>query len=146
MLSLAVIVGLLLSCSLLVVLPMTIGSGAPLQFAEVVVEAIEAFFPKIPVALCPVGDLLERLRREVARAPLGAAAALDEVRPLEHLEVLGDGGQAHVERCREGGDGGLAVGQCGEDRAAGRIGEGGEGCAERVADGVGSRHDYSPFR
>ena len=67
-----------------------------------------------------------------ARPPLGVAAAGDQARALEHLEVSRDRGQAHGEWLRELRDGRLAVGEAGEDRATRRIGEGREGKAELV--------------
>jgi hypothetical protein len=52
---------------------------------------------------------------------------------LEHLEVLGDGLGADRERPRQLVDGGVALGQTVEDRPPRRVGERGEGGAERVA-------------
>src|SRR6266852_6999589 len=67
-----------------------------LQFLEVAFELVEAFFPVAPVVLDPVGDVLEGIRLEPAGPPLRLAAALDEARALEDLEVLGHRGKAHV--------------------------------------------------
>src|ERR1043165_2274110 len=102
------------------------------QFAEVVVEAIEALLPKLFVAIDPVGGVFQRRRLEVAAAPLRVARAGDEAGALEDLEVLRHGGEAHVERGGELGDGRLAGREAGQDRAPGRVGEGGEGVAELV--------------
>src|SRR6516225_10041694 len=68
-----------------------------LQLPEVAVEPAEALFPVLPIELDPVGDALERVGLEPARAPLRLAAPLDQPGALEHLEMLGHRGQAHVE-------------------------------------------------
>src|ERR1043165_6550482 len=102
------------------------------QFAEVVVEAIEALLPKLFVAIDPVGRVLQRRRLEGAAAPLRVVRAGAEAGALEDLEVLRHGGEAHVEWRGELGDGRLAGREAGQDRAPGRVGEGGEGVAELV--------------
>src|SRR5947207_14704573 len=79
-----------------------------LQLLQVFVESIETVFPEAAVVLHPIGDFPQRTGVELAGTPLRIAAAGDESRPLEDLEVLGDRGEAHVERLRELGDRGLA--------------------------------------
>src|SRR5258705_1527305 len=69
-----------------------------LQFLEVAVQPFEAFLPVASVDLDPVGDTLERVGLQPARAPLRLASALDQARALEYLEVLGNGGQAPLQR------------------------------------------------
>src|SRR5260221_6565321 len=69
-----------------------------LQFGQIRVESIESLLPQPAVVLDPVGDLLQGLRREPARPPLGVSCALDEACPLQDLQVLRDGRQAHLER------------------------------------------------
>jgi hypothetical protein len=118
----------------------SVGRGVALELGEVAVEAVEAAVPEDAIALDPVGDVLEGLGGEAAGAPLGVAAALDEVGALEDLEVLGDGGEGHGEGCCELGDGCFALDEAGEDGAPGGVGEGGEGGAEGVAVGCGGRH------
>src|SRR3954462_8746338 len=56
-----------------------------LQCLEVLVETAVARFPELAVGADPLGRLFQRLRLEVARPPLGLAAARDQPRPLEHL-------------------------------------------------------------
>src|SRR5882762_6117767 len=68
-----------------------------LQFLEVAVQLVEALLPVAPVVLDPVGDALERIGLKPAGTPLRLAAALDQASALEHFEVLGNGGQAHLE-------------------------------------------------
>src|SRR5687767_6583376 len=69
-----------------------------LQFAEVILEAIEAALPEFAVVADPFVDGLQRPGGEPAWPPLSVAAAGDEARALEHLQVLRDCGHAHVER------------------------------------------------
>src|SRR6267143_5628233 len=78
------------------------------QLAEVIVQAIEAFFPEMPVVFQPIGGILERTRSERAGSPLRLAAAFDETGAFQHLQVLGYCGKAHLERLGELGDGNLA--------------------------------------
>src|SRR5471030_393303 len=103
-----------------------------LHVLEVKVQTVEPLFPDHAVVLDPVRDLLERLRREPAGTPLRLAAAGDEARALQHLEVLGDGRLAHVERPGQLSDVGLARREACQDRPPGGIGEGGKGSAQRV--------------
>src|SRR5512134_584570 len=65
------------------------------------VEALEAAFPVIAVALEPAAGLAHRNRFEPARPPLRVAPARDQAGALEHLEVLRDRGLTHRERFRE---------------------------------------------
>src|SRR2546422_7080420 len=103
-----------------------------LQFLEVAVQLVEALLPVAPVILDPVGDVLERIRLEPARPPLRLAAALDQSRALEDLEVLGDRRKADVEGLGQLQDRGFARSEAREDRAPRGIGEGGEGGAEAI--------------
>src|SRR5688500_7232643 len=68
-----------------------------LQFAQVFVQTVEALLPELAVVGEPVVDLFQRPGIEAARPPLGLAPAGDESRALEHFQVLGDRGHAHVE-------------------------------------------------
>src|SRR5213594_3786262 len=88
-----------------------------LQFLEVALQLVEALLPVAPVVLDPVGDVLERIRLEPAGPPLRLAAALDQARALEHLEVLGHRGQADVEGLGQFHDRGLARGEARHTRA-----------------------------
>src|SRR5215831_14734908 len=101
-----------------------------LQLLEVAVQPAEALLPMLPVELDPVGHALQRVRLQPAGAPLRLAAALDQPGALEHLQVLGHGGEAHIEGLGDLEHRGLARGEAREDRAPGRVGEGGEGGAE----------------
>src|SRR5262245_26220309 len=68
-----------------------------LQLTQVIVEAVEPFLPEPSIGAEPVVDGLESSRLDAARPPLRLAAARDQTRPLQHLEVLGNGGKAHLE-------------------------------------------------
>src|SRR6266540_605868 len=103
-----------------------------LQFLKVGTQLVEALLPVAPVVLDPVGDVLERIRLKPAGPPLRLAAALDQPGALEHFQVLGHGGEAHVEGLGQFQDRGFARGEAREDRAPRGIGEGGEGRAEAI--------------
>src|SRR5438445_258104 len=103
-----------------------------LQLLEIAVQPFEALLPVAPVVLDPVSDVLERIGLQPAGPPLRLAAALDQARALEHLEVPGDRGEADVERLGQLHHRGLARSEARQDRAARGIGEGGEGAAEAV--------------
>src|SRR5712691_1734577 len=114
-----------------------------LQFLEVAAQLVEALLPVASVVLDPVGDVLERIGLEPAGPPLRLAAALDQARALEDLEVLGDCGKADVERLGQLQDRGFARGETREDRAPRGIGEGGKSRAEAVG-GHGSVAVFNP--
>src|SRR6478672_444446 len=103
-----------------------------LHFAEINLQAIETFVPQRPVALEPRVDVLQRVGRDAAGAPLRLAAPGDEAGALQHLEVLGDGGAAHLEGLGELRHGGLAKRKPGENGAPGRVGKGCESGTELV--------------
>src|SRR5206468_3492276 len=103
-----------------------------LQFLQVVVQTIEPLLPDHAIALDPRVDLLERARLERRRPPLRLLAARHEARALEHLQVLADRGEAHVERLRDLGHRRATLRKTGEDRAPRRIGQGAEGEAQPV--------------
>src|SRR6185295_17813978 len=88
----------------------------PLQLAQIVVQAIEALFPEATVALEPVGGVLQGRRVEAAGTPLSIATARHEAGALQHLQVLRDGGQAHVEGVGQLRDRRLTGAEAGEDR------------------------------
>src|SRR5262249_23599714 len=62
-----------------------------LQVVKVVVETVETLLPEAAVSGDPEGRVLERARAEPARPPLRPAPPDDQPRPLEDLQVLGDG-------------------------------------------------------
>src|SRR5436190_21131700 len=104
----------------------------PLQLTQIIVQAIEALLPETAIVLQPLGGILERTRLKPAGPPLRLATARDQPGALQHLEVLGDGGQAHLKGRGQLRDRGLTCGEAGKDRAPGGIGEGREGGAEAI--------------
>src|SRR5262245_50885992 len=105
----------------------------PLHLLQMDVQAFEALFPESPVALHPVGDLLEPVCLEPAGPALRIASTHDQAGALEHAEMLGDGRQAHVERLGELGDRSRTRGQAGQNRTPGGIGEGSESGVEMIS-------------
>ena len=102
-------------------------SPCVLEFPKERIEALEALLPMGSVLADPVGNVAQRVRTKPSRPPLRLTTLLDETGPLEHPQVLGDGGLAHVERLGEVLDRRLARGEPGQDRPPGRVGKSGEG-------------------
>src|SRR2546428_926514 len=73
---------------------------SPLEVLQVLVQPVVALLPEVPVPLGPLGNLLERPRLEPGGPPLPLPAPRDQPRPLEHLQVLRDRREAHLERSR----------------------------------------------
>src|SRR5215469_10841221 len=84
-------------CSL-IGLPLLIAGGRALDLPQVLVELVEPLGPGPAVLLDPARDRVEPRPLQVAGPELGVPAARDETAALEHLQVLGDGRQGHVER------------------------------------------------
>jgi len=101
-----------------------------LQHFQIGVETIEAFLEEPAIVFEPVVDILQRLRLDAAGAELRLAAARDQAGALQYFEMLGNRRKAHGERLGQFHDGGFAERQTGQDGAAGRIGERGEGGVE----------------
>ena len=83
--------------------------------AQVGVESVHPALPCPLARLHPVHCLVERVGLHPARSPLGLAAADDQAGSFEHLQVARDRGQAHREGLGELVDGGLALGEAGEE-------------------------------
>src|SRR5487761_2594010 len=103
-----------------------------LQHLQVIVEAIEPLFPEPAIFGEPVVDRLECRRLELAGTPLRLTRTRDQPGVFQHLEMLGDGGPAQLERLGEFAHRGLAQCEPGQKGAPRRIGERGEGGAEAV--------------
>src|SRR4051812_50054095 len=71
-----------------------------LELLHIVVQPVEALFPELAVAVRKPGDFLQRRGDQPAWPALRIAPPLDEAGALEHLQVLRDCRQAHVERPR----------------------------------------------
>src|SRR5690606_40039790 len=71
-----------------------------LEFFEQRVEALVVLFEDRAVAFDPVHGLLQSLGCQPAWTPLRIDIHQDEAGALQHFQVLGDGGLAHLERLR----------------------------------------------
>src|SRR5829696_6315098 len=100
--------------------------------AQMRLESVYSGLPRRLSRQHPLHRLVERVGLQPARPPLSLPAAHDQSSVLEHLEVARDRRQGHRERLRQLVHGRLTLGEAGQDRAAGRIGESGEGDAELV--------------
>src|SRR5260370_22262715 len=103
-----------------------------LHFAQIIVQTIETPGPEPPIVLHPIGNVPQRARREPAGPPLGIASPRNQSGSLQHLQVLGDSGQAHLERLSELCYRNLSRSQPREDRPPGGIGKRGAGAAEAI--------------
>src|SRR4051812_11294782 len=91
-----------------------------------VFELIEPFLPDLSMAVDPLDRRIEWCRLEPARSVLRVPSPTDEARSLQHFQVLRDRLETDVERLRQLVDRRFTGGgQLGEDRPAGRVGEGG---------------------
>src|SRR6516162_5646882 len=102
-----------------------------LKVLQVLVQPVEPALPDLAARLHPCRGLAAALGAKPARPRLRRAVARDQPGALEHLQVPRDGWQADRERLRQLGYGRLAPREPCHDRTAGRVGEGGEGEAER---------------
>src|SRR6266545_2953197 len=108
--------GVVTVSALLALPPIALLLSSTLELVQVLVQPVVALLPEAAVPLGPVGDLLEWPSLEPGGPPLPLPAPRDEPRPLEHFQVLRDRRQAHLERLRQLGDGGLPRRQPREDR------------------------------
>jgi len=97
-----------------------------LDVAQVSVELVEPLHPDPPVLLDPAHGRIECLPLEVAGTELGTAGPGDEPAAFEHLEVLGDRREGHVEGRGQLVHRGVTSRQAGHDRPAGRVRQGRE--------------------
>jgi len=84
---------------------------------EVAIEVVEPQLPLPAERLQPVGRILDSGRDQPSGSPLRVAAAFDEARILQDLEVLRDGWLAEVEGCDELRHGGFAFREARQDRS-----------------------------
>jgi len=101
-----------------------------LDVAQVRIQFVEPLRPDPSALFDPVDGGVECFALEVTRSELGAPRPRDETATFEHFEMLGHRGRRHLERLRELFHRGFSGSQPGEDRAARRVGEGGEGRVE----------------
>src|SRR5437763_12261334 len=114
-----------------------------LELFQVLVQPVVALLPEAAVPLRPLRDLLQRPRLEPGRPRLPFPAPGDEPGPLQHLQVLGDGREADLERRRQLGHRGLSHGEPGHDGPARGVGQGGERAVQAVDSG---RYCHSTLR
>jgi hypothetical protein len=100
--------------------------GGEEAFEIVKIDRIE-----LPETLHPDGGGAECVGFELAPDHAAAAFARDEARIGQHGEVLGNRRERHLEGFGHIGDGHVIFEKHGQDRPAGRVGEGGESGVER---------------
>src|SRR4051812_27941697 len=69
-----------------------------LQLVQISFQPVEALFPHPAIIFEPGIDGLQCLRLDAAGAPLRLTPARNETGVLQDFEMLGNGGQAHIER------------------------------------------------
>src|ERR1700675_3836500 len=84
-----------------------------LQLAEIEVQPFEALLPMAAVLADPFGDVSQRATPKPWGPPLCLATPLDQPRPLQHPEMLGDCRLRHVEWSGQVLDRCLAFGETG---------------------------------
>src|SRR5262245_12312597 len=104
-----------------------------LQRLQMGIEAVEALLPEPAELVEPVRDPFQPRGFQTAWPELGRAPARDDAGLLQHLEVLGDGGLAEIERLAQLRHRRLAPRQAGDNRAPGRVRERGERHGEWVS-------------
>src|SRR5262245_44500050 len=102
------------------------------EFLEVGGHLVEALLPEAPIDRQPVVDGLKAVWFELARPPLGLAAARNEACALEHLEMPRDRRQADLEGLGQLVHGGLAVCEARENGASRWGGQGRKGGRQQV--------------
>lgn len=103
-----------------------------LELFEQRIEALIVLFEDFPVVFDPVHGLIQSFGFQSAGTPLRIAANRNESGALEHFQVLGDGGLAHLEGLGELHHRRFPGREPCEDGAASRVGEGGEGEVEAL--------------
>jgi hypothetical protein len=100
-------------------------------------ETVEIIGPEALVAVEPIHRLLHWLRGEPACDDTAGLLACDQASVRQHVEMLHDRRQRHVERLGELTDRkGVAVGQPREQRAPRRVSERGKGLVQEPIRGL----------
>ena len=102
------------------------------RLCQVVGQRIEAVLPKPTVEVHPPGGFLNGPGHETAVVDAAFFSARKQSRSFEHTEVLRDGGQRDVEGFGQPCHRRRPLRQAGQDRAAGRVGQGGECCIQYI--------------
>lgn len=95
-------------------------------------QPVERLVPELPVALHPVMRLFKCHRPERAELLPALPAFLDQPRPLQAGQMLGDRLLGNAERLGQLVDRGRALPQAVQDHPPGGVGEGGEGVVEGI--------------
>ena len=101
------------------------------RFFEKTGKSVELLFPELAVVLHPFHRGLHRLSRQAAAMNPSVLAPGDEPGSFEHTQMLGDAGKRDVERCRKVTNGSFTLSEARQDSAAGSIGKGCKGGAEK---------------
>ena len=100
------------------------------QISQQIIQALEARFPYLAVALEPLICLSEGASFQTTWSTLSVASALNQTSSLENSEVLGNSRLAQRKGLHELSNGGLTRQESGEDGSPGRVGQGREGVVE----------------
>jgi hypothetical protein len=92
----------------------------------VLFKLVKARLPHPPVFIDPLEGLVEPGELEMARPELGVTGSRDQAAAFEHLQVLGDTGQRHLEGRSQLVDGRISLGEASHDRTPRRVSESGE--------------------
>src|SRR5580765_9096775 len=76
-------------------------SSLGFQLSQVLVEPVHAVLPRATILLDPLGDLSQGSAFEMTRPPLRNAAATNQARAFQHLEVFGHGRRGDRKRLCE---------------------------------------------
>jgi hypothetical protein len=102
----------------------------PFRLVQIGFQSVEPLGPASALRFHPVCRLLEARPLKPAPAAAPALFAGDQSAILQHFEMLGEGGQRHVERLSQNTDRHLAFGKPRYHGAAGRIAESMKGKVE----------------
>src|ERR1700749_593147 len=94
---------------------------------EVLLQPVQRSAPEAFVQIEPLARTRKRIGLQAAAPVLAIAFAFDERGFFEHLQMPRDGGKRNPEGLRQIAHGRVSGGQPRQDRAAGRVGEGGKG-------------------
>src|SRR6478736_937383 len=101
------------------------------RLVQIGFQPVESLGPASALCFHPVGRLLEARSFQSAPATAPALLAGDQSAIFQHLEMLSEGWQRHVEGLCEDGDRHLSFGQTRHHRSARRVTESMEGKVER---------------
>src|SRR5579859_3183037 len=74
------------------------------ELMQIGVKAVKTLLPELAIVLHPFMHFLESGGLQAARTPLRFASVGDQSGTLQHFQVLGNGGHAHIEWFGQFGD------------------------------------------